>query len=108
MQRLKGKNALITGASSGIGEAIALRFGQEGANVAINYYSGADRAEAVKAKLREAAKANRDEHKSITVKANISDEAEIKQMFATVVKEFGTLDILVNNSGIQMPVPSDL
>ena len=108
MQRLKGKNALITGASSGIGEAIAIRFGQEGANVAINYHSGAERAEAVKAKVREGANATGGDHKSITVKADISDERQIQQMFATVLKEFGTLDILVNNSGIQMPVPSDL
>jgi glucose 1-dehydrogenase len=108
MQRLKGKNALITGASSGIGEAIAIRFGQEGANVAINYHSGADRAEAVKAKVRGAVKADGGDQKSITVKADISDERQIQQMFTTVLKEFGTLDILVNNSGIQMPVPSDL
>ena len=108
MQKLKGKNALITGASSGIGEAIAIRFGQEGANVAINYHSGAERAEAVKAKVREGANATGGDHKSITVKADISDERQIQQMFATVLKEFGTLDILVNNSGIQMPVPSDL
>jgi glucose 1-dehydrogenase len=107
MQRLKGKNALITGASSGIGEAIAIRFAQEGANVAINYHSGAERAERVNAKVQEAAKPCGGDHKSITVKADVSDEQQIKQMFATVLKEFGALDILVNNSGIQKPVPSD-
>jgi glucose 1-dehydrogenase len=107
MQKLKGKNALITGASSGIGEAIAIRFAQEGANVAINYHSGADRADSVKAKVQEAANSSRRDHKSVTVKADISDERQIKQMFATVLKEFGTLDVLVNNSGIQKPVPSD-
>ena len=57
MSRLSGKNVLVTGASSGIGEAIAIRFAQEGANVALNYHSGQDRAEAVKAKAQEAAKA---------------------------------------------------
>ena len=46
MERLKGKNVLITGASSGIGQAIAIRFAREGANVAINYRSGAEQAEA--------------------------------------------------------------
>jgi glucose 1-dehydrogenase len=107
MQRLKGKNALITGASSGIGEAIAIRFAQEGANVAINYRSGADRAESVKAKARKVAKANGSDRKSIAVKADVADEREVKQMFGTVLKEFGTLDILVNNSGIQKPAPSD-
>lgn len=105
--RLKGKNALITGASSGIGEAIAIRFAQEGANVAINYNSGKDRAEAVRAKAQDAAKSVEGEHKSLTVKADVSDEQQIQRMFETVLKEFGTLDILVNNSGIQKAVPSD-
>ncbi len=105
--RLSGKNALITGASSGIGEAIAIRFAQEGAKVAINYNSGADRAEAVRKKVDEAGKAAGSAHKSLTVKGDVSNEAQVKQMFATVLKEFGTLDILINNSGIQKPASSD-
>jgi glucose 1-dehydrogenase len=56
MSRLLGKNVLVTGASSGIGEAIAIRFAQDGANVAMNYHSGEERAEAVKVKALEAAK----------------------------------------------------
>ncbi len=105
--RLKGKNALITGASSGIGEAIAIRFAQEGANVAINYNSGADRAEAVRKKVEQAGKPVRKDYKSITVKADVADEQQVRQMFAAVLKEFGTLDILVNNSGIQKPAASE-
>lgn len=101
MPRLKGKNVLITGASSGIGEAIAIRFAQEGANVAINYNSGKDRAEGVRAKAQQAGGG-----KQITVQADIADEGQVKHMFATVLKEFGSLDILINNSGIQKPVPS--
>jgi glucose 1-dehydrogenase len=54
MPRLMGKNVLVTGASSGIGEAIAIRFGQEGANVAINYHSSEARAEAVRIKVQAA------------------------------------------------------
>jgi glucose 1-dehydrogenase len=107
MPKLLGKNVLITGASSGIGEAIAIRFAKEGANVAINYNSGADRAEGVKAKVEQASQA--DAHsgaKHITVQADIAQENQITQMFATVLKAFGSLDILVNNSGIQKPVPS--
>lgn len=104
MQRLKGKNALITGASAGIGEAIAIRFAQEGANVAINYNSGEDRARQVKSKVDEAGKTSG--VKSLTVKADVAKEDEVKQMFAKVLKELGSLDILVNNSGIQKPVPS--
>ena len=105
--RLLGKNTLITGASSGIGEAIAMRFAQEGANVAINYHSGADRAEAVRKTVEEAGQVVSKNHVSLTVKADVADERQVKQMFATVLDQFGTLDILVNNSGIQKPAPSD-
>ena len=106
MQRLKGKNALITGASAGIGEAIAIRFAQEGANVAINYNSGEDRARQVKTKVDEAAQASHGRVKSLTVKADVANEEHVKQMFAKVLGELGALDILINNSGIQKPVPS--
>jgi glucose 1-dehydrogenase len=105
MTRLLGKNVLVTGASSGIGEAIAIRFAQEGANVAINYHSGLDRAEAVKAKVDEASK---NKTKSLTVKADVADERQVKDMFAEVIKKLGSLDILINNSGIQKPAASDL
>jgi len=102
--RLKGKNALITGASSGIGEAVAMRFAQEGANVAINYNSGADRAEEVKKRVERLP--GTPDRKTITVQADVADEAQVKRMFETVLHEFGTVDILVNNSGIQKAVPS--
>jgi glucose 1-dehydrogenase len=108
MPRLSGKNVLITGASSGIGEAIAIRFAKEGANVAINYNSGPERAEAVKKKVQQAGEEARGSSaKDITVKADISDEKQIVSMFKEVLDQFGTLDILINNSGIQKPVPSD-
>lgn len=107
MPRLAGKNVLITGASSGIGEAIAIRFAKEGANVAINYNSGAERAEAVKKKTEEAGAARGSGAKDITVKADISDEKQIVGMFKEVIDHFGSLDILINNSGIQKPVASD-
>lgn len=105
--RLRGRNALITGASSGIGEAIAIRFAQEGANVAINYNSGEERAESVRKKVEGVGKGVAADHKSLTVKADISNEQQVKQMFATVLGALGTLDILINNSGIQKPAPSD-
>lgn len=108
MPRLSGKNVLITGASSGIGEAIAIRFAAEGATVAINYNSGADRAEAVRKKAAEAgAKVRGNGAKDILVKANVADEGEVKGMFREVLEAFGTLDILINNSGIQKPAASD-
>jgi glucose 1-dehydrogenase len=105
--RLKGKNALITGASSGIGEAIAIRFAQEGANVAINFHSGADRANSVKKRVEELGKAISKIHRSLTVQADVADEQQVMRMVEHVVAEFGSLDILVNNSGIQKAAASD-
>jgi glucose 1-dehydrogenase len=104
MERLKGKNVLVTGASSGIGQAIAVRFAQEGANVAINYRSGAEQAEATAAQAR-AVRAN-GHGKEIIVQADVSKEDEVRNMFAKVLEAFGQLDVLVNNAGIQKPTPS--
>lgn len=106
MARLTGKNVLVTGASSGIGEAIAIFFAGEGARVAINYNSGKDRADSVKAKADEAGKAAGISGENIVVAGDVSQEDQVKQMFETVIKQFGRLDILINNSGIQMPCPS--
>ena len=104
MSRLKGKNILITGASSGIGQAIAIRFAKEGANVAINYRSGAEQAEETRCMAR---KARTDGGgKEMVVQADVSDEAQVKTMVAKVIEEFGSLDVLVNNAGIQKPAPS--
>ena len=108
VSRLIGKNVLITGASSGIGEAIAIRFAEEGASVAINYYSGEDRAREVKTKAEKAARAAQHTGtKLMTVKGDVADEAQVKQMFSQVLKKFGSLDILINNSGIQKPASSE-
>src|SRR5947209_6727917 len=106
MPKLSGKNILITGASSGIGEAIAILFAGEGANVAINYHSGKDRAEAVKARAQEAAQKAGQKVKAITTGADVADEAQIKKMFQEVLREFGSLDVLINNSGIQKATAS--
>ncbi|MEZ5404082.1 MAG: glucose 1-dehydrogenase [Bryobacteraceae bacterium] len=104
MQRLKGKNALITGASSGIGQAIAVRYAAEGANVAINYRRGAEQAETTAALCRAA----RTEGGAgeIIVQADVSSEADVERMTARTIEEFGSLDILVNNAGIQKACPS--
>src|SRR5579875_3584678 len=103
MAQLTGKNVLITGASSGIGAATAVRFAEEGANVAINYNKGQEQAEAVRAKAAQAGSAG----KHFTVRADVSKEDEVKQMFAAAISELGSLDVLVNNSGIQKASPSD-
>jgi len=102
MQKLDGKNVLVTGASSGIGQAIAIRFAQEGANVAINYRSGREQAEVTRAMVRDAYMANgRSERRELVVQADVSIEEQVKAMFARALDEFGRLDILINNAGIQ-------
>jgi len=104
MSRLKGKNILVTGASSGIGQAIAIRFAREGANVGIHYRKGAEQAEATRRMAREA-RTNGD-GREIVVQADVSEEEQVKAMFAKVIDEFGSIDVLVNNAGIQKPAAS--
>jgi glucose 1-dehydrogenase len=104
MLRLEGKNILITGASSGIGQAIAIRFAEEGANVAINYRGGAQQAEETRSMAQKARDGRAG--KELVVQADVSQEAEVQAMFAKVISEFGDLDVLVNNAGIQKPCPS--
>jgi glucose 1-dehydrogenase len=103
MPRLAGKNVLVTGASSGIGQAIAIRFAEEGANVAINYRSGRDQALVTQARVREVRpNAGRD----MVVEADVSKEDQIQAMFKQVIDGFGRIDVLINNAGIQKPCPS--
>lgn len=102
MLRLQGKNVLVTGASSGIGQAIAIKFAEEGANVAINYRSGAEQAEATRTTAQQANATG----KHLTVQADVSKEEDVRAMFAKVLEAFGSLDVLVNNAGIQKPTPS--
>ncbi len=104
MSKLQGRNVLITGASSGIGQAIAVRFAREGANVAINYRSGAEQAECTRKMARQAR--TNGGGKELLVRADVSDEAQVKAMFAKVIEEFGSLDVLINNAGIQKPAAS--
>ncbi len=104
MLRLEGKNVLITGASSGIGQAIAIRFAREGANVAINYRSSAEQAEATKELARQAR--TNGGGREFAVQADVSNEDQVKNMFAKVLDTLGSLDVLVNNAGIQKPCPS--
>ena len=96
---LLGQTALVTGASSGIGRAIALSLGDAGADVVINYVSDEDKAQALAEEIR--AKGAR----AMIVRADVSDEAQVAAMFRTMITEFGTVDILVNNAGLQQDAP---
>lgn len=91
---LKGKNAIVTGASRGIGRAIALELANQGANVVVNYAGNEKSAKKVVEELKQAGV------KSFAVKANVADEKDVKMMMKETLKEFGTIDILVNNAGI--------
>jgi len=107
MLKLDGRNILITGASSGIGQAIAVRFAQEGANVAINYRSGAEQAEVTRRMVRDAYMAvDRPDRNAIIVQGDVSSEAQVQEMFRQTLAAFGRLDVLVNNAGIQKPQAS--
>ena len=98
MARFAGKKVLVTGASSGIGEGIAIHFAREGASVAINYHSGQDRAESVKKKAEEAAQKAGAKVNIMTVKADVSKEDQVNAMFEKAIGQLGGLDILINNS----------
>ena len=96
---LKGQKALVTGASSGIGKAVAIALGHAGADVVVNFVAG-----------EEAAKAACDEihrcgSKAIAIQADVSSEDQVRGMFERMKSEFGTIDILVNNAGLQKDAP---
>jgi glucose 1-dehydrogenase len=90
--KLSGKNALITGASRGIGRGCAIELAKEGANVAINYRSHPDEAEAVAKEVRALGR------KAVTIQADVADHKAVDAMVAQTVKELGSLDLFVSNA----------
>jgi glucose 1-dehydrogenase len=98
---LKGQKALVTGANSGIGKAIAIALGAGGADVAVNYVDGEAAAEGVVDTIVAGGS------RAIAIKADVSSESEVQAMFQQMYKEFGTIDILVNNAGLQRDSPFD-
>lgn len=91
---LKGKIALVTGASKGIGKAIAIEFAKNNADVIINYYNDQEEAQKVVDKVKKYGV------ESMAVKADVSNFEEVKQMPVEIQKKFKRVDILVNNAGI--------
>jgi glucose 1-dehydrogenase len=98
---LRGQKALVTGASSGIGRGIALALGQAGADVVVNYGSNAQAAEEVVDAIRQ------EGCLSYAHQADVSQEEHIQAMFQRMFQEFGTIDILINNAGLQRDAPFD-
>ena len=94
MARLTGKTALVTGASRGIGRAIALELAQAGARVALNYQNNDAKAQAVADEIAKSGGV------AMLVKANVGNSQEARAMVKQVASEFGRLDVLVNNAGI--------
>jgi len=94
MGMLENKTAIVTGSSSGIGRAIALRFGKEKANVIINYSKSVDQAMSAAREIEGLG------GKVMAIKADVSNSLEVDQMFSQTEKKFGVVDILVNNAAI--------
>ncbi len=94
--KLSGKIAIVTGASRGIGRALALRLGHDGAAMAINYVNNAAGAEEVKAEIKTAG------GDAIALQADVSKPADIQRLFDQAIEHFGRFDILVNNAGIRI------
>lgn len=97
--KLKGKVALITGSSRGIGKAIALRFAKEGASIIINYFNSEAKAKEL---VDEIKKIGSD---AIAIKCDVSQEDDVKDMVEKAIKKFRKIDILVNNAGLVYDVP---
>ncbi len=94
MVGLKGKVALVTGATRGIGRAIAIRLAEEGAKVIIDHPGEDQLAEEVVSEIRQKGQ------EAIDFSADVSDSREVKSLFALILRDYHTLDILVNNAGI--------
>ena len=96
---LENKVAIVTGAATGIGRAIATKFVKEGAAVAIDYVGKSDHADALVSALRTIG------GKVVAIAADVSDSKQVAMLFEETVKQFGRLDVLVNNAGIEKKMP---
>jgi len=100
-ERLKGQTAIVTGSSSGIGAAVALALGRDGANVVVNYNSSKEEAHKVADEINEDSTCG----EAIVIQCDVSKEDQVQAMFKETIEKFGTVDILVANSGLQKDAP---
>ena len=108
LRGIEGKNVLITGGSSGIGQAIAVRFAEYGANVAINYLRQPEEAAETEEQVHACvARVRRRGVKDVLVQGDVSNEDDVVRMVAHAVEGLGGIDVLVNNAGIQISRPTE-
>ena len=108
MRGVRGMNVLVTGGSSGIGQAIAVRFAEHGANVAINYLRQPDEAKETADQVHACvAKVQQEGVRDVLVGADVSKEDEVVRMVGEAIEGLGGIDVLVNNAGIQISRPSN-
>jgi glucose 1-dehydrogenase len=98
---LKGQKALVTGGASGIGRAVAIALGKAGADVVVNYVHGEGQAKEVAAEIGKCGS------RAFAHRADVSSEEQVQKMFQKMFQEFGTIDILINNAGLQKDAPFD-
>ena len=96
---LRGQKALVTGASSGIGKGVAIALGHAGADVVVNYLSGDNTAQEVVEEIQQGGS------RAFAHQADVSMEGQVQEMFRRMILEFGTIDILINNAGLQQDAP---
>ena len=107
MRGLQGKNVLVTGGTSGIGQAIAVRFAEYGANVAINYLCSPEEATETEERVHDClARVRKTGVRDVLVRGDVSVEADVVAMLESAAEGLGGLDVLVNNAGIQISRPS--
>jgi glucose 1-dehydrogenase len=99
---LRGQKALVTGGSRGIGSSVAIELGYAGADVVVNYHGDAEEADKVVATIKERCGVRAYAHR-----ADVSDEDAVQDMFRRMDEEFGAIDILVANAGVQQDAPID-
>ena len=108
MPGVKGKGVLVTGGTSGIGQAIAVKFAEYGANVAINYLRQADEASETAQQVHACVnKVQRTGVRDVLVQGDVSQEDDVQRMVGQAVSELGGIDVLINNAGIQISRHSD-